>query len=370
MSNCCTDRPESAQARSAKNCPECGAVGKPVKTITLKHMVKPHFLAAVDKPGFLFCATPGCDVVYFHSEDKEIRKEDIRVRVGLKETDDPVPLCYCFGFTQAMIAREIRETGDFTLPQRISAEIKAGNCACEVRNPQGSCCLGNIAASVKRLSASPTDPVRAAIPDRGRQRGVVHQNRLLSRLAISGAGIFAIAEFVQPFYRSDRTLSDPYGAYAIGKYGFVQTIAFIALSAGSFALLSGLSSFGRATSSWRFGRIFLGVWSVGVLMAAIFPMKGGPGPASSEVHGLASMLSFLGIILAMFALSKFMESHAKWRAFARASWLLALVGAASFAMAAAVHHSVCFAVMQRVFLSALVLWICMTGARLRSLNPD
>jgi hypothetical protein len=29
--------------------------------------------------------------------------------------------------------------------------VKAGNCACEVRNPQGSCCLGNVQATVKQV---------------------------------------------------------------------------------------------------------------------------------------------------------------------------------------------------------------------------
>jgi hypothetical protein len=60
-----------------------------------------------------------------------------------------VPLCYCFGFTRAMVVEEIRATGKCTVPQRIAAEVKAGNCACEIRNPQGSCCLGNVHAVVK-----------------------------------------------------------------------------------------------------------------------------------------------------------------------------------------------------------------------------
>jgi hypothetical protein len=157
MSICCTDTPKSAQPSNATSCPECGEVGKLVKTVTLKHMVKPHLLDAVEKPGFLFCARPNCDVVYFHPDGELFRKENLRVRVGLKETEDPVPLCYCFGFTRAMVAEEIYETGNCTLPQRIAAEVKAGHCACEVRNPQGSCCLGNVAASVKSLRSSGAD---------------------------------------------------------------------------------------------------------------------------------------------------------------------------------------------------------------------
>ena len=113
-------------------------------------MVQPEFLETVTKPGFHFCRSTGCDVVYFHPDGDCLRKPDVRVRVGMKETEDPVPLCYCFGFTEAMAREEIRATGRCTIPQRISAEVKAGNCACEIRNPQGSCCLGNVSAAVKK----------------------------------------------------------------------------------------------------------------------------------------------------------------------------------------------------------------------------
>lgn len=123
-----------------------------METKTLKHMVQPWQLELVNKPGFLFCRSTGCEIVYFHPDGDRLRKTDLRVRVGLKETENPVPICYCFGFTEAMAIEEIRATGKCTILQRITGEMKAGNCACETRNPQGSCCLGNVTASVKRAA--------------------------------------------------------------------------------------------------------------------------------------------------------------------------------------------------------------------------
>jgi hypothetical protein len=35
----------------------------------------------------------------------------------------------------------------------INAGIRAGACACDLRNPQGACCLGNARALVKLLLA-------------------------------------------------------------------------------------------------------------------------------------------------------------------------------------------------------------------------
>lgn len=49
-----------------------------------------------------------------------------------------------------MARTEIRATGQCTVPGRIAAEMKADRCACEIRNPQGSCCFANVTAAVKR----------------------------------------------------------------------------------------------------------------------------------------------------------------------------------------------------------------------------
>lgn len=158
MSDCCSikSHAEKSVADTAKagtnHCPECGQPGRSVETKTLKHTVQPWHLELVNKPGFLFCRSANCEVVYFHPDDYCLRKPDVRVRVGLKETTDPVPICYCFGFTEAMAVEEIRDTGKCTIPQRITAEVKAGNCVCEIRNPQGSCCLGNVTAAVKQAT--------------------------------------------------------------------------------------------------------------------------------------------------------------------------------------------------------------------------
>ncbi len=37
-----------------------------------------------------------------------------------------------------------RSTGKSTVAERITTEVKAGHCACEVKNPSGKCCLGDV----------------------------------------------------------------------------------------------------------------------------------------------------------------------------------------------------------------------------------
>src|SRR5215471_16822591 len=101
MSDCCSNGPSAEVADSKVSCPQCGGVGKPVSTLTLKHMVEPQFLETVDATGFLLCPSADCELVYFHPDGVRLTKADVRVRVGLKETEHPVPICYCFGFTEA-----------------------------------------------------------------------------------------------------------------------------------------------------------------------------------------------------------------------------------------------------------------------------
>ncbi len=136
------------ESAARPSCPRCGRAARPVSTLTLKHQVRPQFFPAVNEGGFHFCPTPDCPVVYFSDGGSVLTTDDVRRPVTQK---DPAhaPVCYCFGFTPAMIRDELAATGKTTVIERIAAEMKAGFCACEIRNPQGSCCLGNVKVAVK-----------------------------------------------------------------------------------------------------------------------------------------------------------------------------------------------------------------------------
>jgi hypothetical protein len=124
--------------------------------LTVKSLVRNH--AAVPSRSYRFCRTRDCDVVYF-ADVVIFRKPDLKVRIGIKETDDPIPLCYCFGYTREDVRRQIRERGSTDIPHLITAEVKGGFCACEVKNPAGSCCLGEINRVVSEETAKIRPPL-------------------------------------------------------------------------------------------------------------------------------------------------------------------------------------------------------------------
>jgi hypothetical protein len=144
MSDCCSVR-DSSNAPAVMPCPVSGTRSKQVDMLTVKSLVR-HLPLGMPNTQYYFCQAAGCDAVYFPLDTQAplFRRDALMVRVGSKETADPIPVCYCFGFTRKDIQEEIAETGHSTVANRISAEVKAGNCACEVKNPSGKCCLGDI----------------------------------------------------------------------------------------------------------------------------------------------------------------------------------------------------------------------------------
>jgi hypothetical protein len=51
------------------------------------------------------------------------------------------------------LRNDVANQGETDIPASIAAEIRAEHCACEVKNPQGSCCLGDISRALKATAA-------------------------------------------------------------------------------------------------------------------------------------------------------------------------------------------------------------------------
>jgi hypothetical protein len=132
-------------------CGSCRGKGKPFSRKTVLLMLKPELLERAMHGTYGFCSERDCSIVYFEDKGREhFTVEDLRIRVKVK--DDPIPLCYCFGFDEKHIRDEIERTGSTSVPEKVSDLIRHGLCACESRNPAGVCCLGEIKQATKRLT--------------------------------------------------------------------------------------------------------------------------------------------------------------------------------------------------------------------------
>src|SRR5207249_1037014 len=144
--------PETAGAASV--CPVSGHKGAAVELQTVKALLTETALTRIERTAHRFCPEPTCDVVYFDAEGACYTKCDIRVPVWHKEPFGSRIVCYCFGESEGRIRAEIATVGRSLAVERVRQHMSAGRCACEVRNPRGACCLGDVTAAVKRVEAA------------------------------------------------------------------------------------------------------------------------------------------------------------------------------------------------------------------------
>ncbi len=163
MSDSCSCPPEAGAATcelkvpppSLAACPTNGKVGKAVDTQIVKAMLAVPLTELRDVE-YRFCSDPDCPTVYYSVDGLQTFDEPaLREKVYQKHLNDPeVFVCYCFRHTLGNIRLEIEREDKSHVVEEINAGIRAGQCACDIRNPQGSCCLGNVRGLVKTLAAA------------------------------------------------------------------------------------------------------------------------------------------------------------------------------------------------------------------------
>ena len=145
MSEACCSSAPADPARSS--CPASGFEGKPVDWTTVAALAKGR---VPPKQEFRLCRDAECDVVYYGSAGTVLSASELNVQPGFMSGRNGL-VCYCFLHTRADIARQLDETGKTDIFESIKSEVQAGNCACEVRNPSGKCCLGEVRETIRSL---------------------------------------------------------------------------------------------------------------------------------------------------------------------------------------------------------------------------
>ncbi len=87
MSECCA----MSHTGDVPTCPMNDQATKAIGRKTVESLVKPEVRAALISQPYNFCDAPDCDTVYVSTlGDHLITKDMLTVRVGIKETDDPI----------------------------------------------------------------------------------------------------------------------------------------------------------------------------------------------------------------------------------------------------------------------------------------
>lgn len=135
MPDCCSPTHTIDSASKRHCCPVNGNEYKYVSLTTVLHNVAEPWRLHTENKSYYFCDDPKCDVVYFGQDDSVITTSVLRTPVGIKQKSNNTTLCYCFGITlDAFFA-------DPKLKAFVAKKTKEKQCACDIRNPSGRCCL-------------------------------------------------------------------------------------------------------------------------------------------------------------------------------------------------------------------------------------
>jgi hypothetical protein len=143
MGNCCSSSSGEikAETKQTTECPNCRASATPVERALLLHQIVAPLNQQLPSDDFFFCPDLNCKAVYFSSRGEIIENVHIRGEAGQKSTDANRILCYCFDISHARVIEEIEQTGRSASKAFVVEQTRLKNCACEIRNPSGRCCL-------------------------------------------------------------------------------------------------------------------------------------------------------------------------------------------------------------------------------------
>jgi hypothetical protein len=187
----------------------------------------------------------------------------------------------------------------------------------------------------------------------------------LAGIAVVGVLYFFAAvsaeEALRPMYDPiQRTISE----LAVGRYGFLQISAFIALGLSLLALPAGLWQRLRSTLVSRLGLCLIALGGVASFVAAAFPTdlrNAAVATVSGEIHATIAGAGYACLITAMLLLSLHFRGDLRWRPIHLPASVLTLAGIAALLSMAAVGQSDIVGLVQRLMVVPLLSWVMLTG---------
>jgi Protein of unknown function (DUF998) len=156
--------------------------------------------------------------------------------------------------------------------------------------------------------------------------------------------------------------------YAVGRYGWVMTTWFLAMSCGCLMLALGLVRSGPNLIAARIGTFLLGVASIGSVVSAIFPTDVRlPETTTGEIHFISFLVNISSLLLAILLLSLSFGSQPRWRAYRPTALTLAgLVVLAAVLQFLTLRKGAPYGLANRLAVTLLIAWLLATSIRLRA----
>jgi len=158
---------------------------------------------------------------------------------------------------------------------------------------------------------------------------------------------------------------------ALGRYGFVQTAAFVIAGVGTLALELVIRQLTKGSWGSRVGSLLVAVYGAGAILSAVFPTDRIDSPtdmsslsASGAIHLAVAFASFLSVIVGMFILTRTFAKERGWGLFGRLS---VFFPAGSLALIIVQQEGPLIGILQRALVMVISAWLILVALRVRSI---
>jgi hypothetical protein len=164
-------------------------------------------------------------------------------------------------------------------------------------------------------------------------RRPARQLSLLATLAIVGQLALAASALLLPIWSEYGLIGDNISELALGRFGYLQTAAFLAVGLGTLGLAYLIRRLTAASRGSLIGSVLIAVYGAGAIGSAVFPTDRIDSPAdlsslsaTGAIHIGIALASFVCAIAGMFVLTRTFARDDRWRSFPR--WALGFPAAA------------------------------------------
>lgn len=191
--------------------------------------------------------------------------------------------------------------------------------------------------------------------------------RLAAVIAVGGTAWFLVG--VAVLHVAERGLNPArhmVSEYALGSYGWIQTIDFLAAGVGAVALGVALARTSREPG--RMGPLLIAGFGVSSLVVA-FVQADGDGPVTTHggIHTLVSILGFAALVAGMFTLARRFRRDPSWLPMRTPTMVWAAAAIGTFFLVPILGDSG-QGIGQRIFIAVTFSWMLVAGARALTLS--
>lgn len=193
----------------------------------------------------------------------------------------------------------------------------------------------------------------------------------LALAAIAGQVALLASAWLLPLVSEYDLISDNISELVLGRFGWVQTIAFVIGGLGTIALAYALRQLTQGTWGSRVGAFLIGIYGAGAVLVAAFPTDRIDRPedvwsqsTTGMIHITVSLISFMAMIVAMFILFRTFLLDSRWRTLT--PWIV-LLPCASLSLMLGQGESPHGGLLQRLLVSMIGTWLLIVANRVRTL---